>query len=109
VLDPDEDHYVEIPYRSALLPAITLWEHRRAVERVREQGRREVDEEAIFRAVGEMRAVAEKAVATTKAARRSVARRAHLPAAPEQRPLSSPASETKTAGAIKPFEEIELW
>jgi len=109
VLDPEEDHYVEIPYRSMSQPAITLWEHRRAVERIREQGRRQVDEEAIFRAVGEMRSVAEKAVATTKAARRSVARRAHLPAPVTTPPLGPPPSETEAVGSIKPFDEIELW
>jgi len=109
VLHPEEDHYVEVPYRSAFQPAITLWEHRQAVARVRELGRRQVDEEAIFRAVGEMRSVAEKAVTTTKAARRSVARRAHLPTPVATPPLVPPASETETVGSIKPFDEIELW
>jgi len=109
VLHPEEDYYVEVPYRSMSQPAITLWEHRRAVERVREQGRRQVDEETIFRAIGEMRSLADKAVATTKAARRSVARRAHLRAPQAILPLSPPASGAETVGSIKPFDEIELW
>ena len=109
VLHPDEDHYVELPYRSMSQPAITLWEHRRAVERVREQGRRQVDEVAIFKAVGEMRSLADKAVATTKAARRSVARRAHLPAPAATQPPRPPVAETETIHSIKPFDEIELW
>jgi putative transposase len=109
VLHPEEDHYVEVPYRSMSQPAITLWEHRRAVERVREQGRRQVEEESIFRAIGEMRSVAEKAVATTKAARRAVARRSHLPLPAETPPLAPPVSETETADPVKPFDEIELW
>jgi putative transposase len=108
VLDPEKDHYVEVPYRSMSQPAITLWEHRQAVARVREQGRRQVDEESIFRAVSEMRSVAEKAVATTKSARRSVARRAHLPSLEQLHRPAPPVSETKAVDPVKPFE-IEFW
>ena len=109
VLDPEGNHYVEVPYRSMSQPAITLWEHRRAVERMREQGRRDVDEESIFKAVCEMRSVAEKAVATTKAARRSVARRSHLPPPPAATRQSPPPSEPQKGVPVKPFEEIEVW
>jgi putative transposase len=109
VLHPEEDYYVEVPYRSMAQPAITLWEHRQAVKRLRQQGRCHVDEEEIFRTVGEMRSVAEKAVKTTKAARRSVARREHLATHVITRRDNVPAPRLSDGGPIKPFDEIEVW
>lgn len=35
VLDPDSNRYIEIPYRFISRPALTLWEHRQAMERLR--------------------------------------------------------------------------
>lgn len=51
VMDPDSQQYLEIPYRSVGNPAITLWEHRQAIKRLREEGRDEVDEVALFRMI----------------------------------------------------------
>jgi putative transposase len=109
VLAPEANYYVEVPYRSISRPAITLWEHRQAIDRVREEGRRQVDEASIFKAVAEMRSVAQKAVATTRAARRSLARRAHLPSFEETHPPAPPLSVTETPEPVKPFDEIEIW
>jgi putative transposase len=55
VLDPEGSCYVEVPYRTLSRPAVTLWEHRRAVARLRERGRARVDEAALFRAIEQMR------------------------------------------------------
>jgi putative transposase len=108
VLHPEEDHYVEIPYRSMSHPAITLWEHRRATERVREQGRGAVDEISLFRAVREMREVAEAAVVAKKSARRAVARREHL-AEPEPPQLPAPPESGVGGTPNKRFDDIEQW
>ena len=59
-------------------PAVTLWEHRAAVARLHAAGRAQVDEEAVFRAIDEMRHVAQEAASKSRAARRANARRAHL-------------------------------
>jgi putative transposase len=40
VLDPAGEEYVEVPYRNLSLPPVTLWEHRQAVARLREQALR---------------------------------------------------------------------
>ena len=109
VLHPEEHHYVEIPYRSMSRPAITLWEHRCAVERIRQQGRQQVDEDHIFKMVTEMRLIAEQAVSAKKSARRSVARRAHLPPLGATRPISPPSLESAASPSIRPFDDIELW
>jgi putative transposase len=74
LLAPDEVYY-DLTYRDLRRPPITLWEHRLAVKRLREEGRRDVDEAAIFRTVEAMRAITEEAVLASKAARRQRERR----------------------------------
>ena len=59
-------------------PAITLWEHRAARRALREDGRRSVDEELIFRTIEAQRDLVDTALRQTKAIRRHQARRAHL-------------------------------
>ncbi len=108
VLHPEEDHYVEVPYRAMSHPAITLWEHRQAIARLRHQRRSQVDEEGIFKAVREMRSMTEKAVGTTKTARRSATRRAHLLSPEPPRRLVPPGVEAGTIAPVKPFD-IEFW
>ena len=49
VLDPDGDAYLQVPYRTLSRPPISVWEQRAAVARLREQGRAQVDEDALFR------------------------------------------------------------
>ena len=57
-------------------PPISLWEHRLALKRLREEGRAQVDETAIFRTIEAMRAIADDASAASKTARRQRARSA---------------------------------
>ncbi|WP_205253171.1 Mu transposase C-terminal domain-containing protein, partial [Escherichia coli] len=49
VLEPEGQHYLEIPYRTLSHPAVTLWEQRQALAKLRQQGREQVDESALFR------------------------------------------------------------
>ncbi|MBY0457632.1 MAG: hypothetical protein K2V38_09865, partial [Gemmataceae bacterium] len=72
---PETGGYLDVPYRDLSRPAITLWEHRLALRRLREQHRAVIDESALFRAVTELRAIERAAVATTKTARRNATRR----------------------------------
>ncbi len=67
------DH-VRVPYADLRRPAVTLWEHRLATKRLHEEGRRTVDEHAIFAAVEEQRRVLAEAYGRSKAARRAVVR-----------------------------------
>ncbi|MFD2252748.1 putative transposase [Pseudochelatococcus lubricantis] len=82
LLGPDGTYY-DLSYRDLRRPPISLWEHRLALKRLREEGRSLVDEEAIFRTIEAMRAIADGAVRTSKAARRQRERR--LRVAPEAR------------------------
>jgi putative transposase len=73
---PAGDH-VRVPYADLGRLPVTLWEHREAVQRLRAEGRRSVDEHAIFAAITEQRRVLLEAQSRSKAARRAVARLTH--------------------------------
>lgn len=110
VLDPEHNLYLEVPYRTLANPAITLWEHRRALEIMRQSGRDQIDEEAVFRAVSQMRAIVEQAANKSKSARRAKARQSQLPA--PKKPTNLPLPEVKQADETTeatPFTEIEEW
>jgi putative transposase len=70
---PGGDH-VRVPYADLGRPAVTLWEHRLASKRLHEEGRRTVDEHAIFEAIEKQRRVLAQAYDRSKVARRSLAR-----------------------------------
>ena len=94
-------------------PAITLWEHRLARKRLRDQRHAAINEESLFTAIDEMREIEHHAENLTRTARRNRTRRAvnTLPT------LSSPAIEDKqessntpfNPGEIRPFDDIESW
>ena len=114
VLHPEENHYLEIPYRAIGNPAITLWEHRLAVKRIREEGRKTIDEEEIIKIIGKMRVVTEDAVSKSKSARRKSARLKHLKDTKEvdkvsMSPESGATDLNKAVKPAKPFDDIEEW
>jgi putative transposase len=77
LLAPDGQYY-DLSYRDLRRPPISLWEHRLALERLRAQGRAHIDEAAIFRAVENMRTIAQDASRQSKVARRQRERRLPL-------------------------------
>lgn len=77
LLGPDGRYY-DIPYRDVRRPPITLWEQRLALKRLREEGRSQVDESAIFRTIETLRKIADDAVRATKTIRRQQERRLRL-------------------------------
>lgn len=74
LLGPDGTYY-DLSYRDLRRPPISLWEHRLALKRLREEGRSQVDEAAIFRTIEAMRGIADGAVLASKTARRQRERR----------------------------------
>nr|WP_087130287.1 Mu transposase C-terminal domain-containing protein [Microbacterium esteraromaticum] len=117
VLDPDDGSYMPVPYRTLSYPAVSVWEHRAALERLRAEGREQVDEDTLFRTVEHMRTITETASSTTRKARRNAERRKRSGTADEismtRPPIdllppegnSGPATEDR----VMPFEEIEQW
>jgi len=73
MLDPDGTAYIEVPCSRQDRPRISLHEHRLAVVHLREQGRAQVDEDAIFRAVSQQREIVSEATQRTRSARKQLA------------------------------------
>lgn len=114
VLEPNGRHYLQIPYRTLANPGVTLWEQRQAVARLREQGRDQVDEPALFRMIEQMRSIAQNARQATRKARRDTERRKHLkdvPALPKAVPPMEETTDAPVEGATDavPFDQIEEW
>lgn len=116
VLDPDGIEYVEVPYRTMSNPAVSVWEHRQALVRLRERGAAQVDEAALFRMIDQMRQIAETAEKTTKRTRREAVRRhragiAKQSAAPLEgrTPPAVPPAPAEAPEPAARFEEIEQW
>ncbi len=117
LLAPDGCYY-DLAYRDLRRPPISLWEHRRALRRLREEGRAKVDEEAIFTAIETMRGIADTARTETKSARRHRERLAQIRARSKQ-PVSAEAPSMLPAGpkpAAEPlpdharlFANVEEW
>ncbi len=112
LLAPDGRYY-DLSYSDLRRPAISLWEHRLALRRLREEGRAGVDEDAIFAAIEAMRGIADKASAESKIARRQRERRRRL----DTRPIEQPQPvKSEPVPAFKPlpedrrlFTNVEEW
>ena len=108
VLDAENNTYLEVPYRVLSRPAITLWEHKLARKRLREQRRTAVDETSLFAAIDEMREIERKAETLTRTARRNRTRR-KLDSKSEGTPTKvEVTSPTVDIGPVLPFD-IESW
>jgi putative transposase len=89
-------------------PPVSLWEHRAAVARLRESGRAQVDEHALFRMVEQMRAITETATKTTRRARRDAQRLAAV-TSPRAVPVEQQLPPVVNGGtAAAPFT-VEEW
>ncbi|HET7415666.1 MAG TPA: Mu transposase C-terminal domain-containing protein [Arthrobacter sp.] len=116
VLDPEGTEYVEVPYRSLSNPAVSVWEHRQALTRLRERGIAQVDEQALFRMIDQMRHISETAARTTKRTRRETERRKHATTnaavsgtSPAMNPPKAPTSPDAAVEPAAWYEEIEEW
>jgi putative transposase len=108
--DPRVKRYFTIPYRDLSRPSISLWELREALRKLSEEGRRDIDENAIFETHEQLRRIEEEAVRETKKARRQKQRRI-IHRNIEKPKLDSPPPIPASAPVerFKPFEEIETW
>lgn len=73
-LEPKEKRYYVVPYRNIGHPAMSLYELIEVNRRLKEEGRRDVDEHLIFEALDRMRARVEEASQKSKSARRKMQR-----------------------------------
>lgn len=110
--DGDGAHWA-VPYRDLSRPPVTLWEHRAAAAQLRKEGRAAVDEDTLFRVIGEQRAAAAAAVAKTAKARRDAerSRRARgRPMGERSPPRTAPSCPLLSEESIdvEPFDS-EVW
>lgn len=114
VLPPNQNEYIEVPYRTLNYPAITLWEYKESLKYLKEQGINKVDEGAIFRTVEAMRKIVDSASASSRSARRKKARTSHLA---ERKSTNSSQNALLSMDTdlemdympAKPFDVIEEW
>lgn len=114
VLEPEGQHYLEIHYRTLSHPAVTLWEQRQALAKLRQLGREQVDESALFRMIGQVREIVTTAQKATRKARRDADRRQHLktsepPAKPIPPDVDMADPQADNLPPAKPFDQIEEW
>ena len=67
-LDPDGGAYLEMPYRTQSRPPISAWEQQAVVGRLRELGRADIDESALFTITRSEGTIGELAALHTEAA-----------------------------------------
>jgi putative transposase len=70
----ENGHWVEARYRDLRRPAISLWEYRAAMRWLRERGRKEVNEDIVFKTVLQQREIVGKARNERASARLILAR-----------------------------------
>jgi putative transposase len=110
-----EGAYYDLSYADLRRPPISLWEHRLALKRLRDEGRTEVDEDAIFGAIERMRGIAAQAIAETKTMRRQRERRLQAAKAVDLKPAAEkPAKPNPSAFEPLPenerlFTNVEEW
>lgn len=96
LLAPDGQYY-DLHYRNLRRPPISLWEHRLALKRLRDEGRQTVDENDIFRAIETMRSITDKATNASKTARRQRERRLRVIQGGRARPAAGDATDQRSA------------
>lgn len=112
ILDPESHRYLEVPYRTLSRPTVTLWEHRQALNYLREKGIEKKDEALIFQAVDKLRELTKEAAKSSKAARRRQERTQHAQTTittPDRIEQNYDNSEIELTSPALPFEDIEIW
>jgi putative transposase len=112
--DPELNEYYEVPYRDTSHPPISVWELREAQRRLKEDGRKNVNEHEIFEALTRLREMEEQAKKETKAVRRARQRRnlgigAAKKAVAQKEAVDSPViqNDLEELDDLEPFDEME--
>lgn len=118
--DPEIREYFRIPYRDSTRPAMSLWELKRINAYLKTKGKKDINEDVIFKTRIEMQRIEDDASKLTKKVRRDSERRQrHRAVVPpsklrQEMPLADPIhdeSKKPSAGLdlanVRPFDEIE--
>lgn len=106
----EEKSYLEIPYRSLSHPAISLFEHRLALKKLKTIGKEQVNENSLFKAIDEMRHIVKTAVSKTRSMRKN---RTRMQENAKVQPQAASITESDQANIdennTKAFDNIEVW
>lgn len=106
----EEKGYIEAPYRTLYRPAITLFEHKLALRRLKERGKQQVHESTLFKAIDEMRNSIKIAASTTRSVRRNRTRIRENQKVQAHAIVASQESNFKVdSDSITEFTDIEVW
>lgn len=94
--DPDLKQYFKVPLADQSAPVFSIWEHQLAKSALAKAGHDPSDERAVFKSIGDRRAMVEESAARTKKARREAQRqsdhaKSRTPAAPAGKSMPSAA------------------
>lgn len=106
----EEKSYLEVPYRSLSHSAISLFEHRLALKKLKTVGKEQVNENSLFKSIDEMRHIVKTAVYTTRVMRKNRTR------IQENAKMQLKAASIKefdkaniNTNNIEAFDNIEMW
>ncbi|RZI45290.1 transposase [Rickettsiales endosymbiont of Peranema trichophorum] len=109
---PEGGGYLEVPYRTLSRPAISLFEHRLAIKRIKDIGKGQVQESALFRAIDEIRDIVNKASSKTRSMRRNRTRmQENARVQPKAKPSSTEENNERMVDEMgdEAFRNIEVW
>jgi putative transposase len=100
-----DGRFVEARYRNLAHPPVSWWEWKHAKKRLRDQGRRELQEDVIFAAIAKQRQIEDIAASSSAKARRSAARR---PTKQDQKE-SGHVTAIDLAKSVHSDDDTEFW
>lgn len=118
--DPDLKEYFEIPYRNTSHPAITIWEYREIERILLDEGKKNIDENAIFEGYHRLREIESNAKGKTKEIKRHIksTKREYSMSNSILKTTSNESSELDITDnnpiedtifvAIKPYDDLEM-
>lgn len=88
--DPQIKDYIEVPYRDADLPSVTLWEYRAARKQLASQGQSDATVDEVFACIERRRQIVDEAAEKTRRMRRERQRRKATEDQLARRPIAEP-------------------
>ena len=106
----EEKSYLEIPYRSLSHPAISLFEHRLALKKLKTIGKEQVNENSLFKAIDEMCHIVKTSVSQTRAMRKNRTRiQENAKIQPKAIFITKFDKENIAKNNTEAFDNIEMW
>lgn len=112
--DPDLNQHFKVPYRDTSHPPISIWEYRKISRKLKDEGKKDIDERLIFETYERMRQQEEQVKRETKRMRREAQLRRDnqqiiKPKTADDHNLTKVEDNTLAIeeSDIKPFEDIE--